>query len=292
MTAALLGVVMIAAGIWYTRTLSDTAPVSAPTPRDAAPLTPQSYDTDTDGDGVRDWEEALLGFDPHNPDTNNDGVSDAEALAQQRGEAAPAALSDTSATTTEVAPSEALVREVFGTYILSKQEGVFDRSWFDDVLARTTHAYFSERSEARFTLDDITTVPDTSHEAVRAYRDAFAEAIVPVTTITEYELTTYGRAIEHNSAADFEALARAAEVYRGIVDTLLALPVPEDAAQVHLDMIHAFDLFAAVLVDMSADSTDPLASFVRIRDFVEKADAVRIAYSQLDMYFTLKETTP
>lgn len=33
---------------------------------------------DSDSDGVYDWKEELLGLDPHNPDTDRDGVSDLE----------------------------------------------------------------------------------------------------------------------------------------------------------------------------------------------------------------------
>ena len=40
----------------------------------------QSQNIDTDGDGLRDWEEELLGTDPNNPDTDGDGFLDGEEI--------------------------------------------------------------------------------------------------------------------------------------------------------------------------------------------------------------------
>ncbi len=39
---------------------------------------------DSDSDGLKDWEEALWGTDPHNPDTDGDGVSDGDFAKKQQ----------------------------------------------------------------------------------------------------------------------------------------------------------------------------------------------------------------
>ena len=39
------------------------------------------YNTDTDGDGVSDWKEALLGLNPEKKDSDGDGISDGEEAA-------------------------------------------------------------------------------------------------------------------------------------------------------------------------------------------------------------------
>ncbi|MDG6226217.1 MAG: hypothetical protein QCI82_12000, partial [Candidatus Thermoplasmatota archaeon] len=47
------------------------------------PGVPSEPPKDTDGDGILDWYEALIGTDPFNPDTDGDGLSDPQEL--QRG---------------------------------------------------------------------------------------------------------------------------------------------------------------------------------------------------------------
>ena len=40
--------------------------------------------TDTDQDGLKDWEEVLWKTDPNNPDTDGDGVNDGDEVVQGR----------------------------------------------------------------------------------------------------------------------------------------------------------------------------------------------------------------
>lgn len=39
---------------------------------------------DTDGDGIKNWEETIIRTDPNNPDTDGDGISDGRETEQQR----------------------------------------------------------------------------------------------------------------------------------------------------------------------------------------------------------------
>jgi hypothetical protein len=43
---------------------------------------PQVPPTDSDGDGILDWNEAFIGTDPFNPDTDGDGLSDPQEIAR------------------------------------------------------------------------------------------------------------------------------------------------------------------------------------------------------------------
>ena len=53
---------------------------------------------DTDGDGLKNWEEDLYGTNPRNPDTNGNGISDRDEALGGASKAAPA---DTSASKSE-----------------------------------------------------------------------------------------------------------------------------------------------------------------------------------------------
>lgn len=244
------------------------------------------YTADTDADGVKDWEEILLGLNPDNPDSNGDGISDGEAVAQARKafeENTNAQIINASTTQTDL-----LAREIFGAYIQSKQQDAFDTESFDFIIAQATNSQFANSYNEQHVLDDLNISADTSAESARAYETAFQQALLTVTEIGEYELATYGRAIETGNEAEFQKLATAAGIYDQIAEDLLKITVPKDGAQELLDLVNSFKRFADVLRTMTTTPEDPILSFVATRDFIEAEDAIKIAYSQIDIYFTLR----
>ena len=287
--AAVFAVVILGFAVWKSPFIATLTQSSQPA-SERATSTEEDFTQDTDADGIADWEETLLGLDPANPDTNGDGVSDGEEVRRARS-----AFAEGIATTTlggeGVNNTDLLAREIFGAYIQSKQQGVYDPEAFDFLIAQATDQQFNYRANAPYSIDDVLTSPDVSEIYIEAYKTQFQTAILPVTTIGEYELTTYGRAIESDDDAEFAKLTDAADVYESIATELIAITVPEDAAQPHLDVVNAFSVLALVLRDMSTNPEDPLLTFVSTRNFIEAEDGIKTAYSQLDIYFTLKEPT-
>lgn len=287
--AAFFGVAILALAVWKSPLLQksthSTSLQDVVVSSDI--LESETYSSDSDQDGIRDWEEVLLGLDPNNKDTNGDGISDGDEIANARKafeERADSNSSDISITQTDL-----LAREIFGAYIQSKQQGAYDDEAFDFIIAQATNSQFGVRHSVSYTIDDIITTTDISTARTLQYEGDFQDAITPVITIGEYELTTYGRAVQTGDAEEFTKLVTAAAVYQNIAKTLLTMTVPEDAAQPHLDLVNSFSTFGKILTVMGSNPEDPVLTFVATRDFVEGEDAIKTAYSQIDIYFTLKE---
>lgn len=285
LAAAFFGVALVAFALWQKITPEEasTSTVTVGSGSSSA----QEYATDSDGDGLEDWREILLGTDPNNPDSDGDGVNDGDEV-----EAARAALE--TATSSIIARAESstrtdqLAREVFGAYIQSKQLGTYDQAAFENLVAEATGETFLTAT-AQYTKDDINVVADTSSASIATYEKAFQEAILPVIEIGEYELTTYGRAVETQSEEEFLKLERAGDVYLRIANTLLEISVPEDAVVPHLSLVNSFASFARTLKMMSESPEDPILAFVAMRDFLKGEEAIKNAYSQIDIYFTIRD---
>ena len=280
--AALFGVSVIGIGIWQA-SKNQVVPtiVNSQTPADV--LTSDTYTLDSDNDGVYDWEEVLLGTDPENPDTDGDGISDGEEVAAARADYEENRTASTTLT-------DNLIQEIFGSYIQTKNSDTYDADAFDFIIAQATNSSFESQLSAQYTYDDISTDTDISDARTYEYEKAFQKAIVFVAQIGEYELTTYGRALETKSPEEFSKLSSAANVYQSITEDLLSITVPVDAAQSHLDLINAFSTFSKVLTTMGNSSDDTMLAFVIMRDFIDAEDAIKTAYSQINIYFILKET--
>lgn len=282
--ATLFGVALLAFALWKSPLIND--PNHGIRGGDSPESLNEAYLNDDDGDGVRNWEEILLGTDPNNPDSDGDGVSDGDALAaarsmqRERGD-----LEEHTASTTQ---TDLLAREIFGAYIQSKQQGTYNDEAFDFLTAEVVNSQFAVRYAPEFTQDDLTLSEDISKNNTEHYREDFRDVIAGISAIGEYELTTYGRALETKNEAEFAKLHDAATVYEDIAQQLLATSAPQDAARPHLDLINSFSTFAKILTTMGDDPEDPILTFVATRDFIEGEDAIKAAYSQLDIYFTLK----
>ena len=280
--AALFGVALLLFAIWQSPLLGGASRISSDNSvianedglRESA-----EYSLDSDGDGVRDWEETLLGLDPNNADSNSDGISDGEELAAAR---AAYEQSAEAATTSDQTQTDLVAREIFGAYIQSKQQGTYDPQAFDALLAQVADEQFGARYTSQYTKEDLVTTADVSPERTLQYEQEFQVAITPVTNISEYELTTYGRALESGDEAEFQKLMKAATIYKQIAQNLLRIT--------HLDMVNSFDTFARILEGMGSSPEDPVLTFVATRNFIEGEDMIKAAYSQIGIYFTLKES--
>ncbi len=289
--ALVFGGVLLAVGAWQVLAPHATdTPLATPTSYENA-LASEEYMRDSDNDGLRDWEETLIGTDPNNPDSNGDGISDGDEVENARAAFSLANNTDgQTGTTTPLTRTDQLTRQIFGTYIQAKQQGTFDEDAFNFVIAEAANAQFQVGDTVQtYARADITTREDVSAQSIARYQADLQQAMLPITDVTEYELTTYGRAIEQNDAAEFAKLRAASATYRTIADNLLRMEVPADAALVHRDVINSFVRFASVLEDMAETPDDPLLAFVATRQFIEQEDMIRAAYNQLDIYFTLKE---
>jgi len=257
------------------------------TPVNTHPTTAQTESgTDTDSDGLKNWEEELLGTEPNNPDTNGDGVSDYDEIITAHG-SVTAALFGARA---NASPTDAYASTILGSYVESKKQGAYDEETFSRLIAQVTDAQFSKRPNATtYTANDITTRPATE-SARNAYFTKLRESLEPLTSIPEYEFTTFTYAVEQQDQESFALLQKDADVYSEVIEALKKLPAPEDAAQQHIALINAFSRLSETLTAMSKVSSDPIEILVATRNFFEAEDAVRNAYTQLDIYFTLNST--
>lgn len=287
--AALFGVVLLAFAFWKSPLFH---PVVAVRAQNEATTTTSVYDSpaytaDTDGDGVKDWEETLLGTDPTKTDTDGDGIPDGEEVATAR---ASLLESFSSATTTPETATDVLATDVLSSYIQTKQQGTYNPSMFEFVLAQAADTQFNKRTTAEYSQEDLTVVAETP-AAHTAYKEAFVTILDQVNNIPEYEFTTFGRAMNTRDADALALLTSDADVYTKIAEDLRLLSVPESAAAGHLALINAFIAFAATLHAVPLNLEDPVRTLVLTRDFLEQEDTIRNAYAQLNIYFTLNESS-
>jgi len=216
---------------------------------------------DTDGDGLKDWEEALWGTDPHNPDTDGDGTSDGEEVKSNRDptKAGPDDKLDIDAvlkpkpTTVELSVTDKFSRDLFARYFAVKnQSGTISADEEDKLVDNLLTDYDLPKTK-RYQLSDILVSPDNSKEAIRLYGNTIGVAIRANTgRETSNELAIFEEAVTKNRAELLTELDPIIKKYRGIALAVLAIRAPIGAEELELRLINRLEDVADNVTSMKA----------------------------------------
>lgn len=201
--------------------------------------------------------------------------------------AALQSASTSSTTLSSLTETDQLVRSLLGPYFSETAQGAYSREQGVRIADRAT-AEALALVYAPLTPDDITTTNATSTTAVRTYKAAMQQALTPLFSLDEYELTIYARATEHNDPADFRMLAQYAAAYRTAGDAVRAIAAPRDVSAVHLAVVNNLYHLATVLDALAAGFNDPARSLSGVYNFTPVEEEFSQAFAKLNTYFILK----
>lgn len=274
LAAVLFGVLLVGWGVYSTHPLG-----TGDVPTEAS-----RTDTDTDNDGVADWEEKIVGLDPTKSDSDGDGVSDGESLARARAVLRGETTNGTTTGTSDASLSKTdiLARELIGAYIQAKQFGGYDPALFQEIVSISAQNQF-DVVLTKHTLQSLHIVEPTEATA-DTYVHEVRALLEPLTKIPEYELETYGRAVTTQNTDDYTTLADNARIYTHAGDELLRVSVPRDATDTHLMLVNGLGAFAHALSLLSESTEDPAEAFSAIKLLLESEEQVRAAFAGISVY--------
>lgn len=228
---------------------------------------------DTDADGLPDWQEALYGTDPVNPNSFSAELTDGEAVAQ--GLLTPQSLAS------KVPKDEGMIsgldvaddsltarfsREFFARYFSTRGNAPPSS---EEVLVFVNDAV-AELSAERlatdaFTVNDLELSPNTGAEALTNYaalvEDALVENSVPA---DRTDLEYFAEAVEKGSADSLSKLADISGGYEAVASALMAIPAPEEVALAHLELANALARLGEATGDLAALKSDPIRTLLGI----------------------------
>jgi hypothetical protein len=233
---------------------------------------------DSDNDALLDWEEALRGTDPENPDTDGDGTQDGAEVASGRDPkvAGPDDSIETVAATLDAKLSaeyaasrnkgtltDQFAQSFAEQYVSLKADGGFTREDQQNLLG--TLSGIAEGGggalSSRYRADLIPALADTSAESLARYADAIASAhideIVPIAEKMQ----------RGGGAADF------GEGFRALGRAIAAIQAPVEIADAQARLANAYDTMGSAVLSMSSEN-DPLASLISIPS-LQKAETAR-----------------
>lgn len=247
-----------------------------------------SIDTDTDGDGLKDWEEGLWKTDPNKADTDGDGTNDSDEIREGRDpvKAGPddllpgtAELNRIFSNSTSTA-SATLAKELLLRYTAAKQAGVpFDQEIANSIIESSLGSADLQPNIKVYSLSDIKTNRSTGSPAFKTYGNRLASAITlnsPYKVENEYVIVT--RAIYTDNAKELEKLSPIIKGYKQILAAVLTIDVPAAAAPSHLEFVNSISAITTSLESLQKMFDDPARGAAAYVTYTESAKRLTASF--------------
>lgn len=213
---------------------------------------------DGDGDGVKDWEEALWGTDPHKSDSNGTGVSDSEFIAKKRESITGSVVAQRKATGTI---TDTFSQQLFTSITSLSQSGGYSKDTVDSLAQSTASNLTTPKDVTRYTTNDIKTVVDSPQATVN-YKSALKK------TGTGLDISSLGNEVNllaqsinkpKNSELE-QKLILISTTYALLGERTARVTVPISILDSHLELVNAYYGLSVAITGLSLLYNDPVQS--------------------------------
>lgn len=254
--ATILAIVVAAGAL--TSLIGTTVTEAPPSYENALARSFADLERDTDGDGLKDWEEELVGTDPHTSDTDGDGVEDDQEFGGSGVISSLKKPPEAEVPTLTQQAAQNLFLEYLGS---APGAGGAEK---EQIAQKITDLLTQTHPEERYTPSDMTPAPDTTEGRAR-YGEELVQVIQRHTILKSIDVITLFRdAAEAHDVAAIVDLEHEADTYEGLAATLVALPVPDYFLAQHTLLTNSYSMTAHALHRMSQlyiDSVGAIAGF-------------------------------
>lgn len=246
-------------------------------------------ETDTDGDGVPDWEESLWGTDPNKADTDGDGTPDT------RGSSTATNWRDVSATvlasTTETTGGNVTTvatQELLGTYMsrvaqqnsatLSPEE---QAQLVEDAIRKSATNF----APPTLSATDLTVVP-SSPAAGKKYSIAMTVILSDLLSGAAHDYELMRDLTTEQKTDAVSGLKRSVDHYGQIIERMRSVTVPQDALINHADMVTALMGYSYMIESIGNMDRDPVKAAAALQLVVQYDQSLTNAITLLGRYMS------
>ncbi|MDP3725821.1 MAG: hypothetical protein Q8R36_01345 [bacterium] len=278
-----LGVAVLVFASWYVFLSSpDSAELAEnQTGKTAINTQFEAVNKDSDGDGLKDWEELLWKTDPLNPDTNGDGMGDKEeTLLNSNKTLRP--VNDTEQNNSLANNEENLTQRIaedFGTAYLTRKlvpnnsdseapnlEGL-EALVFSDIKKTITQTAETKLPD-KYSASDIKILAEASQSATRTYINTIGKIITNAPHEPEKsEMEILEEVITKEDLKPLAGIGLHSENYRYFTEKIKDVPVLEVFKDAHLALINTFWRLHLITADMARLDQDPIKSIAAISQY-------------------------
>lgn len=233
-----------------------------------------SSEIDNDNDGLKDWEEILLGTNPNDPKSKGEFSKD----------------SSTEKTTEKRAPltsTELLSRDFFARYMELRQLGISnDKESVDEAINQSVGNIVGSIQAKTYTIADISTKEDISKGSIEQYGSTVENILTKNAIKSRNEMIILKDALDKE---DYKILAELDPIingYKNMLNQLLKVDAPVSVSTLHLDLINSLSGLIFVSESFKKVENDPVAGIQGTANYFRYAELFSNSYTGIISYLT------
>ncbi len=236
---------------------------------------------DTDGDGLKDWEEILVGSDPRDAKSKGDISSKASEIKDAGDKKEP------------LTSTELLSRDFFARYMELRKMGISgDKQSQEDAMNQSVISVIGTMQAKSYSISNIIIDSDTSTNAIKSYGDKVN------TILNKYAVKSRNEGIIAKDAVDKQDMKILNELdpiiasYKNMLNELLKTKVPNTISQLHLDLINSLSGLIFVAESFKKIEKDPVAGIQGAGNYLKYAEAFNNSYNGIKSYLNFVGVNP
>lgn len=257
-------------------------------------LTPELQEQDSDEDGLKDWEEVLLGTDSHKADTDGDGTKDGAEAASGRNplvkgpndKASDTAKDGTSART--LTPTEKIARDFFARYMELSQAGLAgDKASQQELIGQVLASGIVVGKPRTYASTDVIVTADNTPEAIRTYGNSLGAIFKANMLGDKNEMLIAKESMEKEDPELLKQIDPIIASYKRILSSLLKVSAPSTLQDNHLIMINSFSTLLYSAESVRKVDVDALAGIQGTTVWLGAVENLNKAFNTLKASFKL-----
>ncbi len=236
-------------------------------------------DTDSDNDGLPDWEEGVRGTDPQKADTDGDGTKDSDEIKLNRDpkkagpddsladEESQKFLNELLAAASSSNLTDNLSQTIFARYVAARGEGTSgDVQTQAKVVQEAVNGAEVPYKGKVYGPSDIYVVSN-NNVAVRTFANASMQAILkhPDANFVK-AMQAFGEGMD-GSPAGIQRLRYIGSQYRAMARDMASVSVPSSYAEHYLLAINALEIAGGSFDDMAEVNNDPIRAVAGLQNY-------------------------
>lgn len=252
----------------------------------------QAIGHDSDNDGLKDWEEALFGTNPENPDSDEDGMLDGKEVESARDPLVSGAgdifeTQELKRQDAEATLTESLTKRLFQFYLASQKSGTRVPRQANQEVSTTIQTEIESKGSLwsnTYRKEELL-ITGSSNDELHEYGNRVIQTIQkhPKATVSEVSKALESSFTENDVEGNTVLLA--SQEYETLGEDLLSIPVPLLLSDLHLKAINEIKRAARAVRDMRFIVGDPLRALVALQIYRDSQNNTFLAFQAIKRHF-------